>query len=75
MCCTNDGKQYLGIPLVAGCVTRYTVWGVAGQDFLERRFLPVFGLLSLLGLLYTIIVMFGEDACGIASEARYSPNS
>ncbi|VDC07309.1 unnamed protein product [Peniophora sp. CBMAI 1063] len=49
---------YLGIPLVAGCTTRYVVWSLAGKDFLERRFLPIFGLLSLLGLLYTIIVMF-----------------
>ncbi|KZV76086.1 arsenical-resistance protein ACR3 [Peniophora sp. CONT] len=49
---------YLGLPLVAGCITRYAVWGITGKDFLERCFLPIFGLLSLLGLLYTIIVMF-----------------
>jgi ACR3 family arsenite transporter len=53
----ND-VQYLGIPLVAGIITRYTVWSLTSRRFLEERFLPAFGPLALLGLLYTILVMF-----------------
>ncbi|EIN07861.1 arsenical-resistance protein ACR3 [Punctularia strigosozonata HHB-11173 SS5] len=49
---------YLGIPLAAGCVTRYSVWLMTSKHFLEKKFLPYFGHLSLIGLLYTIIVMF-----------------
>ncbi|KAJ7695357.1 sodium bile acid symporter family-domain-containing protein [Mycena rosella] len=49
---------YLGIPLLAGVVTRYTVWYLTPKVFLEDRFLPFFGPLALLGLLYTILVMF-----------------
>ncbi|KAI0051878.1 arsenical-resistance protein ACR3 [Auriscalpium vulgare] len=49
---------YLGIPLAAGVATRYVVWMLTSKDFLERKFAPVFGLLSLIGLLYTIIVLF-----------------
>ncbi|KAJ6608316.1 sodium bile acid symporter family-domain-containing protein [Mycena sp. CBHHK59/15] len=49
---------YLGIPLTAGIVTRYTVWRLTSKAFLEERFLPLFGPWALIGLLYTIIVMF-----------------
>jgi len=49
---------YLGIPLAAGIATRYAVWFLTSKSFLERRFLPIFGPIALLGLLYTIIVMF-----------------
>ncbi|KAJ7152647.1 sodium bile acid symporter family-domain-containing protein [Mycena crocata] len=49
---------YLGIPLAAGIVTRYAVWYLTSKTFLEDRFLPVFGPLAPLGLLYTILVMF-----------------
>ena len=50
--------QYLGIPLVAGAITRYGVWLLTSKRFLNEKFLPLFGYISLLGLLYTIIVMF-----------------
>ena len=50
--------QYLGIPLVAGVVTRYTVWSLTSRHWLETRFLPCFGPLALVGLLYTIFVLF-----------------
>ncbi|KAF7977754.1 hypothetical protein HWV62_2846 [Athelia sp. TMB] len=49
---------YLGIPLVAGVATRYAVWYFTSKEFLNTRFLPWFSPLALLGLLYTIIVMF-----------------
>ncbi|EIM82889.1 arsenical-resistance protein ACR3 [Stereum hirsutum FP-91666 SS1] len=49
---------YLGIPLLAGILTRFIVWFLFSKNFLLTTFLPYFGPLSLLGLLYTIIVMF-----------------
>jgi ACR3 family arsenite transporter len=49
---------YLGIPLLAGVITRYSIWALTSRTFLDTRFLPAFGPLALLGLLYTIIVMF-----------------
>ncbi|KAF9555206.1 arsenical-resistance protein ACR3 [Agrocybe pediades] len=49
---------YLGIPLAAGVVTRYSIIFLAGRNFYEKKFIPVFSPLALLGLLYTIIVLF-----------------
>ena len=42
----------------AGIVTRYTIWYLTSKEFLTTRFLPLFSPLALLGLLYTILVMF-----------------
>jgi Sodium Bile acid symporter family len=49
---------FLGIPLVLGIVTRYAVTIIFGKDFLEKKFLPFFGPVALVALIYTIIVMF-----------------
>ena len=44
---------YLGIPLLAGVVTRFGVIAAFGKHRFEANFLPYFGPLALLGLLYT----------------------
>lgn len=44
---------YLGIPLAAGVVTRFGVIWAIGKERFEKRFMPFFGPLALLGLLYT----------------------
>ncbi|KAF9225010.1 arsenical-resistance protein ACR3 [Gyrodon lividus] len=49
---------YLGIPLVAGVITRFTIMSLTSKRYLQEVFLPRFSPLALLGLLYTIIVMF-----------------
>ncbi|KAF8957206.1 sodium bile acid symporter family-domain-containing protein [Flammula alnicola] len=49
---------YLGIPLIAGIITRYTVIFTTSKHFFEKKFLPIFSPFALLGLLYTIIVLF-----------------
>ncbi|EJF59410.1 arsenical-resistance protein [Dichomitus squalens LYAD-421 SS1] len=49
---------YLGIPLAAGVVTRFTMLRLTSRRFFESTFLPYFSPLALLGLLYTIVVMF-----------------
>jgi ACR3 family arsenite transporter len=56
--CMMTSLQYLGIPLVAGVITRFTVMHLMSKRFLQDVFLPRFSPLALLGLLYTIIVMF-----------------
>jgi ACR3 family arsenite transporter len=61
-------RQYLGIPLVAGAFTRYAVWGLTSKSFLETKFLPYFGPLALVGLLYTIFVLFAYQGNQIVSN-------
>lgn len=52
---------YLGIPLVAGIITRYTLRWIKGDTWYNNTFLPHFGPLALVGLIYTIIVMFANQ--------------
>jgi len=44
---------YLGIPLAAGVVTRFGMILLLGKKKFETSFLPYFGPLALIGLLYT----------------------
>ncbi len=48
---------YLGLPLVAGVLTRQAVVGRGGEAAMER-IKPGLNALSILGLLFTLIVMF-----------------
>lgn len=50
--------MYLGIPFVAGIVTRYSVIRVRGKEWLNKVFIPKISPLALIALLYTIIIMF-----------------
>lgn len=43
-------------------MTRYTVILLCGRKFFTTKFLPYFSPLALVGLLYTIIVIFAEQA-------------
>jgi ACR3 family arsenite transporter len=52
---------YLGIPLVAGIITRYSLRWLKGDKWYNDTFLPHFGPLALVGLIYTIIVMFANQ--------------
>jgi ACR3 family arsenite transporter len=49
---------FLGLPLVAGALTRWGLVRARGEAWYEGRFLPAIGPLALLGLLYTIVLMF-----------------
>ncbi|HOW94469.1 MAG TPA: ACR3 family arsenite efflux transporter [Mycolicibacterium fallax] len=58
---------FLGVPLLAGYLTRR--WGerAKGRDWYEQRFLPRIGPWALYGLLFTIVVLFalqGEQITG-----------
>ncbi|KAJ9091722.1 hypothetical protein QFC21_007117 [Naganishia friedmannii] len=56
---------YLGIPLVAGIITRFVGIMTLGSTAFHAKFLPYFGPLALIGLLYTIILIFAEQATRI----------
>jgi ACR3 family arsenite transporter len=49
---------FLGVPLVAGYLTRTTLVSAKGHAWYDAVFMPKFGPTALLGLLYTIVLMF-----------------
>jgi arsenite transporter len=49
---------FLGIPLLAGYLTRRAGLATKGRDWYDHRFLPRIGPVALYGLLFTIVVLF-----------------
>ncbi len=49
---------YLGIPFIAGLITRYSMIRVKSKEWYHTKFIPKISPITLIALLFTIIVMF-----------------
>ena len=59
---------FLGVPLLAGFLTRTLLERARGTDWYEQQFLPRIGPVALYGLLFTIVILFALQGQRITDQ-------
>ena len=59
---------FLGIPLAAGVITRFTLVKQRGVEWYDNEFAPKLGRTAIIGLLFTIVVMFSMQGENIVDK-------
>jgi arsenite transporter len=49
---------YLGIPFALGIISRYLLISIKGQEWYDKKYIPMISPITLIALLFTIVVMF-----------------
>jgi ACR3 family arsenite transporter len=52
---------FIGLPLIAGVITRKTLIPAKGQEWFEKKYRPIIGKIAIGALLFTLIVLFSMN--------------